>query len=469
MSDNTLQEHRTPPHRTGVVRHPTAARVAVTGIGLLSPLGDTADKLHTALCRGDSALRPVHQMPDDGELPEALRAAIEGRLGAVIEGFSPFDYLGKRNFRPLDRTGRLTTVAAHLALEQSGWTAERRAEDEVGLVLGTMFGSVRTIVQFDARALETGPQYAKPLDFANTVINAAAGQAAIWHDLRGLNSTLCAGSTSGLQALAYATEMVRSGRSGPVLAGGAEELCLPSFFGFLRTGRMTGGLDLNGASLHRSETSQSDTHQARKQRPIPFDAERDGFALGEGAALLMLEPLAAARERGARIHAEIVGHGNAFDPSRGQDAESAAAAIARAIAIALDDAQLQLDDIDAVSCSANGSPDGDLHEAMGLALAFRGCASLPPVTAVKSMLGEALGAGPALQTVAMITALEQGELPGIHGLERLPDDFPLPVRATSQPLRLRSDSSASGRRGLVTALGLDGNACALILQRTDES
>ncbi len=453
-------------HTTGTVHHPTAARVAVTGIGLLSPLGDAAETLHAALCRGNSALRPLHEMPDDGELPEALRPAIEGRLGAPIEGFSPFDYLGKRNFRPLDRTGRLTTVAAHLALEQAGWTPERRAEDEVGLVLGTMFGSVRTIVQFDKRALELGPQYAKPLDFANTVINAAAGQAAIWHDLRGLNSTLCAGSTSGLQALAYATEMVRSGRSGPVLAGGAEELSLPSFFGFLRTGRMTGGPDLSGSASNGPGAERAAT---QTQRPVPFDTGRDGFALGEGAALLMLEPLAAARERDAQIHAELVGHGNAFDPSRGRDAESAADAVARAIAIALDDAQVQIDDIDAVSCSANGSPAGDQHEAAGLALAFRSCTSLPPVTAVKSMLGEALGAGPALQTVALITALAQGELPGVHGLEQLPDAFPLPVQATCQPLRQRPAGSTSVRRGLVTALGLDGNACALILQREDEA
>ena len=150
-------------------------------------------------------------------------------------------------------------------------------------MLGTMFCSVRTISQFDRRALEVGPAYASPMDFSNTVINAAAGQTAIMHNLRGINSTISTGTTSGLQAISYATEVIRSGRARAVLAGGADEMCFESFYGFDRAGL-----------LCRSDQCEGDF-------PIPFDKRRNGFALGEGAAFLMLENATFARQRGAHV------------------------------------------------------------------------------------------------------------------------------------------------------------------------
>src|SRR5205085_7794233 len=138
--------------------------------------------------------------------------------------------------RPLDRTSRLVASAAQLALNDSGWSEALRNQHEVGLVLGTMFCSVRTISEFDRRAVEAGPAYASPLDFSNTVINAAAGQTAILHDLRGVNTTVSTGVTSGLQAIAYAADLIRGGRARALLAGGADELCFESFYGFERAG-----------------------------------------------------------------------------------------------------------------------------------------------------------------------------------------------------------------------------------------
>ncbi|HEY2289057.1 MAG TPA: beta-ketoacyl synthase N-terminal-like domain-containing protein, partial [Thermoanaerobaculia bacterium] len=179
-------------------------RVVVTGAGALSPLADSPAGLHAALCAGRSGLKPIELFPTD---------TIGPRRAGEIRPFEPRDYLGDRNLRPIDRTSRLLLVAAQQALEASGWTAELRASREVGLVLGTTFCSVRTIAEFDRRGLQLGPSYASPLDFANSVINAAAGQAAIWHGLRGVNSTISAGEASGLQALAYAVGLIRSGRA----------------------------------------------------------------------------------------------------------------------------------------------------------------------------------------------------------------------------------------------------------------
>lgn len=409
-------------------------RVVVTGIGVVSPLGDRPAALHAALARGESGLRPVTLFDTEGLGPgrDSLRHAGE------VPDFDPGSYLGKVNLRPVDRTARLVIVAAHLAFEASGWTAEMRQESDVGLVLGTMFGSVHTISAFDRRALVAGPKYAKPFEFANSVINAAAGQTAIWHDLRGLNSTVAGGTAAGLQALGYATEAIRTGRVDAVLAGGADELCFESLYGFHQTGRLCAEGDDGPEGC------------------VPFDARRNGFALGEGAGLLMLEEARSAEARGARVLAEISGHGNCYDCSRGQDDRSVDA-VRRAIALALDDAGVSAGEIDAVSAAASGSVLGDRHEALGLAAAFAGVEP-PPTTAVKSMLGETLGASGAFATIALLESMRAGVLPGIRGLEQPEPGLSLSgIQAGAREIE--------ARRGLVDAVGLDGNVAALVIER----
>ncbi len=405
-------------------------RVVVTGIGVVSPLGEGPATLHRALVAGDSGFSPVTLFDTDSLGP---------RHAAEVPDFAPERTLGDGNLRPLDRTARLVIVAAHLAFEASGWTRELREAREVGLVLGTMFGSVHTISAFDRRALTAGPKYAKPFEFANSVINAAAGQTAIWHDLRGLNSTVAGGTTAGLQALAYAVEAIRTGRADALLAGGADELCFESLYGFHQAGRLCGE---NG---HGPDC------------PVPFDARRNGIVLGEGAGLLMLEEAGAAMERGAPILAEIRGHGNCYDPSRGGD-ERAADAVRRAVNLALEDSGTAASEIGAVSAAASGSVLGDRHEALGLAAAFG--VDLPPVTAVKSMLGEGLGASGAFATIALIESMRSGTLPGVRGLVELEAGLP--------PIDARPEArEVAARRGLVDAVGHDGNVAALIVARPD--
>ncbi len=379
---------------------------------------------------GGAACKSIELFPTDGV------SGFGGRRAGEIRPFEPRDYLGERNLRPIDRTSRLLLSAAQRALDAAGWSPELRSEREVGLVLGTTFCSLRTIAEFDRRNLQLGPSYASPLDFANSVINAAAGQAAIWHGLRGINSTLSAGEASGLLAIAYGAGQIRSGRAAALLAGGAEELCFESFLGHLRADRLVadGAVD-----------------------PLPFDRRRSGFALAEGAALLVLEEAAAAAARGATVLAEVLGHGSAFNPETGDDAEAGGArALSRAIAIALADAGLAPADLDCVSAAANGSVAGDRAEAAGIAAALGGHAAKLPVTAVKSMLGEALGASGGFQAVALLETLRTGSLPGILGLERVEDGFPLNGAAAGT-------REVAVRRALLTALSTDGHACAVIL------
>jgi len=408
-------------------------KVVVTGAGVLSALADSPAALHAALCAGRSGLQEIELFPTDGF--GGFGGAGKHRAGE-IRPFEPRDYLGERNLRPIDRTSRLLLSAAQRALDAAGWTPELRADREVGLVLGTTFCSLRTIAEFDRRNLQLGPSYASPLDFANSVINAAAGQAAIWHALRGINSTLSAGEASGLAAIAYGAGQIRGGRAAALLAGGAEELCFESFLGHLRAGRLSAGEAID---------------------PLPFDRRRSGFALAEGAALLVLEEGGAAAARGATVLAEVLGHGSAFNPETAAAAEAGGArALARAIRIALADAELSPADLDCVSASANGSVAGDRAEAAGIAAALGGHAAKLPVTAVKSMLGEALGASGGFQAVALLETLRTGSLPGILGLEGVEDGFPLTGAAAAT-------REVAVRRALLTALSTDGHACAVIL------
>lgn len=406
-------------------------RVVITGVGLISSLGDSLERLHAALCEGRSALRPVELFSTEG---------LGCPLGGEIKGFDAREYLGQRNLRPLDRTSRLVASAAQLALADSGWSSEMRKEHEVGLVLGTMFCSVHTISEFDRRAIEAGPAYASPMDFSNTVINAAAGQTAILHNLRGVNSTISTGTTSALQAIAYATEQIRQGRVRAVLAGGAEELCFESFYGFDRAGL-----------LCRSSERAGDF-------PIPFDARRNGLALGEGAALLMLEDAEAAFERGAQVLGEIKGYGSAYDCAQGQDEVKATRAITRAMRQALSDAGISNEEIDGLSASANGSLTGDRHEAQAAAAAFDARSKRLPVTAIKSMLGETLGASGAMQLIALLGTMRDGVLPGIPNLKEVEKDFPLDLAGAE-------NSNIDLRACLVNSVGLDGHSCSLVLAR----
>ena len=435
--------------RPGRRRPAGRRRVVVTGAGVVSPLGDSPAALHQALAAGERARKPIELFATDG---------IGCREAGEIRPFDAQAYVGERNLRPLDRTSRLLVVAAQLALADSGCTqpgaprppgAAAAPPPEVGLVLGTTFCSVRTIAEFDRRGLRLGPAHASPFDFANSVINAAAGQAAIWHRLRGVNSTVAAGEASGMMAIAQATELVRAGRAPAVLAGGAEELCFESFFGYYRAGRLCGS---------RSREAAAGGEGAEDgERPWPFDARRNGFSLAEGAALLMLEDAEAASARGATVRAEVLGWGAAFAAEGGE--AGLAAAVARAVRLALADAGALPAEIGCLSASASGSLEVDRAEAIGVAAALGESAGALPVTAIKAMLGEGLGVSAAWQAVDLVETLGDGLLPGIAGLERLEPGLPLPGAAAVT----RELAPAARRRVLATAVGADGHCAALVL------
>jgi 3-oxoacyl-[acyl-carrier-protein] synthase II len=393
-------------------------RVVVTGAGIVAAGIGSPSELHDAACRG--ALAAARR-------PELALDGMPGPLAAPHDTFDAAAELGG-NLRPLDRTGRLAAAAARRALEASGWTDAARAEREVGLVLGTLFGSMQTISAFDRRGMTDGPKYVKPMEFANSVINAAAGQTAIRFDLRGVNATVSGDLTAGLQALGYAADLIRTGRADAVLAGGADELCVESLYGFHKLGL-----------LCRSTVT----------RPTPLGVPPTGMVPGEAAALLMLESLESAESRGATVLAELLGHASAFDAGRGRDTEAAIDAVAGAVAQALAEAAGTPEAVDCVSLGANGTALDEL-EVAGVSRALRAAARVPTL-ASKAVVGETLGAAGALQTLLAIESLRRRRLPGL-GRARRRGVLELPAEAREM----------NGNLALVTAVGLQGRAAALV-------
>jgi 3-oxoacyl-[acyl-carrier-protein] synthase II len=400
------------------------AGVVITGTGIVSALGDRSPTLHAALLEGRTACGA-------GTL---RREQAAGRGVAEVRDFQPRAYLGPGNLRPLDRTGQLAAAAVELALADAGWTLEERERREVGLVLGTTFCSVRTIGEFDRRAMKDGPEYASPIDFSNTVLNAAAGQVAIWHHLRGVNSTVSSGAASGLHAIGYAAQMIRTGRAAALVAGGAEEVCFESFLGFLRAGLLTA----------RGEAAA----------PRPCDVSRDGTVLGEGAAFLVLESEEDARMRGARILGRVEGCGYGYDSRQLAATKEGPHALTAAIVRALGSGGPA--GIGAVMSSASGHRVLDAREAAAIREALGVSASETPVSTIKGHLGETLGAGGALQTIVMLEALRTRQLPPIAGLEQPDSDMEIDLVTGG------ARAIAPGR-ALVTALSREGNACALVI------
>ena len=410
------------------------SRIVITGAGVIAPIGAGLADFERALYAGACGIGLSSVLGD-------------GATAAEVRNFTPQTWLGNKGIRVLDRTARLLCVSAQMALSsvRTGGGDSAAASDakpssepaeadpEVGLVCGTMFGSIHSIAAFDWSGLEDGPNLVNPMDFPNTVINSAAGQAAIKFKLGGVNSTICGAQASGLYALDYAAGFLRFGRARMLLAGGVEELSDEAWHGFQKNGLL------------------SPSGTAR-----PFHSARDGAVLGEGAALLVLETAEDARARGAEPWAEVAGFGCAQDAHAIAAFDARAEGATAAIAMAIESAGIAADQIACVIASASGSRAGDAMEARALKNIFGERLNALPVCAPKVALGESLGAAGAMGALIAALGLQKECLPPTAGAEDAAADG-LRLSPRSQPLR--------GGYALVNAFSCDGNNAALVLRR----
>lgn len=395
----------------------SSGRVVFTGAGVITSIGAGVEAFEEALYAGKSG--------------QAVSARLNGAAAAEIVDFTPVPWLGNKGIRVLDRAARLLCVAAQMTLTAAGKTVDPAGEGdpEAGLVCGTMFGGLHSIATFDHTGATEGLANVNPADFPNTVINSPTGHAGIKFKLRGVNSTICAGFASGLQAIGYAADFVRFGRVKHVLAGGLEELCDESSLGFLRTGLA------------------SPDGLAR-----PFGRDRNGMVPGEGAALWLLESPESAREGGREPLGEICGFGAAHDAGSVHGLHASGAGAAAAMREAIAGAGLTPADVSCIFASANGSRLGDEIEARAIAAVF-GPGGAPPVCAPKAAWGEAMGASGALAAMAAGIALRRQLLPPTAGFEATLTDLSLSARP--QPI--------SGGHALINSFGCDGINVSLLI------
>lgn len=396
-------------------------RTVITGYGFLNALGHEPTAFYEQLFENKAPAIPGHFDTSDFQCRNAF----------AINDFNGQDYLGDVNLRPLNRIARFSVIAAQEALKHAGWTQEMLLDHDVGLVLGTLYCSLGTITQFDRKALKLGPKYASPLDFANTVINAAAGQTALWHKLRGPNTTIASGAGSGLHAIGYASDLIAQGRTTAMLAGGAEELAYESFLSFEREGLLA-------------------------QKPddgIPFSGNSSGFFLGEGAAYVVLEERESALERGATILGEIHGHATGYDLTMGSDKASFYEAQLATLEKAAEVSDRFATDIDCVMASANGGPDDTAEER---ALAFFLQDSNAAVAAPKAQFGEVLGASGPLSVITALLSLKHQQMPGIPGYVDGSEGLSL-TRLSQQAQNVQGDTA------LINGHSFDGAICSLIM------
>jgi 3-oxoacyl-[acyl-carrier-protein] synthase II len=400
------------------------ARIVVTGAGVISSLGAGVEEFENALFEGKSGIGPRTLFTD------TVAAAAAGE----IRNFAPQQWLGNKGLRVLDRSARLICVSASMALQAAGLTQTESVEGDpnLGLVLGTMFGSVHSITSFDYSGLTDGPNLVNPMEFPNTVINSPAGQAAIKHKLRGVNSTISAGVVSGLYAIHYAMEFLRFGRAAALLAGGVEELCEESYLSFAKAG-----------------------WQSPSGRLAPFAPDRDGSILGEGSAVWMLETEEGAAKRGVRPLLEVCGFGSAHDAHNITEFNPRGEGAAAAIRGALEAANIGPGAIACIVASAGGSRPGDAMEARALRNVFGERLSDIPICAPKAAFGECLGASGALLALSAGAAIRRGSAPPTAGLRVIENG----LRLSGQPQPFTGDYA------LVNCFGCDGNNAALVLKR----
>ena len=357
--------------------------IVITGIGVLSPIAMGKGAFWDALILGKIGFRPI-TLFDTSPFPV--------HIGGEITDFDPITFLGKKGLRELDRSTRLVCSAAKLAIDDARLDIRDENTNSIGVSIGTTFGSLHSISQFDRVGLTDGPRFVNPSHFPNTVINSPASQISIRNKIKGFNATMSTGFCAALDALSYAADFIKLKRVEAVLAGGVEELCEETFLNFSKLEYLSG---TNGSE------------------PIccPFDARRNGTILSEGSAVFILEDSTHALRRGVDILAVIKGYGNAFDPSvEGASGESGEG-LEKAITLALKDAIRSPEDIGYICSGANSTKSLDIRETRAIKKVFGNYAFDIPVSSIKSMVGECFSASGGLSVAAAIGALRKGFIP----------------------------------------------------------
>lgn len=362
-------------------------RVAVTGLGAVTPIGDDVGSTWRAMLAGESGIGPI-TLFDTSD----YRSTIAGE----IDGWDPEDHFDRREVRRIDRFAQFFLVAVREALQQAGLSYEEDdpAATRAGVVVGAGFGGMGSFIEEIETLAERGPGRLSPLGVPRIIPNMAAGLASIENNLLGPVSCVVTACSASANAIGDAAEMIRRGAADVVVAGGAEAAV--TTFGI-------------GTFAQSRALSTRNDEPARASRP--FDADRDGFVMGEGGAVLILEEYQAAVERGVPILAELTGYGMSADAYHITLPRPGGTGAARAMTAAMDDARLTSDSIGYINAHGTSTRANDSTETAAIRIALGDEADSIPVSSTKSMTGHLLGGAGAVEAVASIMALQSQAVP----------------------------------------------------------
>jgi 3-oxoacyl-[acyl-carrier-protein] synthase II len=414
--------------------------VWITGIGVISAIGTGLDAFRAGLRAGISPVKRIDRFD-----PSAFRS----QVAAQVDDFDPLDHMDPRTARSLDRFSQFGLVAGRLALADAGLTPGvdgAAAPERIGIYLGSAIGGIAFAEEQHVRYLDRGIRSVAPTLALAVFGGAAPANLGIALDVRGPILSTANSCASGAVALGEALGAIRSGQIDAAIAGGVECPLSPLAFG---------AFDIIRALGHGH--NDDPTAAAR-----PMDRDRDGFVMGEGAGLLVLESADIARRRGARPYAELLGYGATSDAHHMVQPRADGREAGRAVSIALEDAGLAADEIDWVSAHASSTPIGDIAEARALTTALGPRAATVPVSATKAMTGHPLGATGALEAAMASLAIHEGWVPATVNLEA-----PEPELDGLLPGLLRTACEGRFERVLSTSFGFGGLNAALVLGKPE--
>lgn len=378
-------------------------RAVITGIGVISPVGIGVERFWQGLLQGRSRVRPIDRFDPSG---------FRSRLAAQVDDFDPHQYLERRQVQRLDRFVQFSLVSAGLALLDAGLAPAEVAGERVGVFMGSALGGVGFGEEQHTAYMDGGLRAVNP-GLALTVFGGAASCAiAIHYGLHGPNETNAMSCASGAIAVGRALQAIRQGEADVVLAGGAEAPLAPLCYGAF-------------ANIRAMSTRNDEPETASR----PFDAERDGFVMGEGAALLVIEERQAALRRGARVYAELVGYGTSNDGYHMTAPRPDGSQAARAMMAAMRDGQVPADGVGYINAHGSSTPLNDVTESVAIRRALGTAADRIPVSGTKGLYGHPLGASGAVEAAISALAIHRGYLPHTVNLRRIDPAVGLPVIA----------------------------------------
>ncbi len=405
-------------------------RVVVTGLGLISPLGIGTQATWDGLVAGRSGVGPITKFDTEG---------YSVRIAGEVKGFEPGHWFEHKEIKKFDTFVHYAVAASEMALEQSGLEIGVENANRVGVVIGSGIGGFPMIEDNHSKLLNRGPRKVSPFFIPGSIINMCSGVVSIRAGAKGPNMGTCTACATSAHAISDATLYIRHGYADAIIAGGSEAVITP--------------MPLAGFSSMRALSTRNDDPERASR---PWDKDRDGFVIGEGAGIVILEELEHARKRGATILAEVLGFGMSSDAYHiSAPAEDGDGAI-RCMQAALDDANLNPEDVDYVNAHGTSTPAGDSAETLAIKGVFGDHAEKILVSSTKSMSGHLLGAAGGFEFGVSVLAIKEGIVPPTINLDNPDSENDLdyvPHTARKAPVKV----------ALTNSFGFGGtNGCLLI-------